>query len=48
MRGEKAVLCCVAFFCLWTSTSGLLSAKGVNYEGNWTSFLVKPFVSVKY
>ncbi|KAB1206553.1 Protein NSP-INTERACTING KINASE 1 [Morella rubra] len=29
---EEVVLCFMAFLCLWTSATGLLSAKGVNYE----------------
>ncbi|TXG56740.1 hypothetical protein EZV62_018053 [Acer yangbiense] len=29
---RDAVLCCLAFLCLWTSACGLLSTKGVNYE----------------
>jgi hypothetical protein len=31
-------LCCLAFLCLWAPATGLLSAKGINYEGNWSSF----------
>ncbi|XP_041010398.1 protein NSP-INTERACTING KINASE 1-like [Juglans microcarpa x Juglans regia] len=31
-RREDAVLCFVALLCLWTSATGLLSPKGVNYE----------------
>lgn len=31
-KRQATVLCCVALFCFWTSASGLLSAKGVNYE----------------
>ncbi|KAJ7943254.1 NSP-interacting kinase-like protein [Quillaja saponaria] len=31
-RREHIVLCCLAFFFLWTSAAALLSPKGVNYE----------------
>ncbi|KAG2702594.1 hypothetical protein I3843_06G090800 [Carya illinoinensis] len=31
-RRADAVFCFVAFLCLWTSATGLLSPKGVNYE----------------
>jgi|UniRef100_A0A2N9H0T2 serine/threonine protein kinase len=31
-KREDAVLCCVALLCLWTSATGLLSSKGINYE----------------
>ncbi|KAE8023059.1 hypothetical protein FH972_008811 [Carpinus fangiana] len=27
-----ALLCCLAFLCLWAPATGLLSAKGINYE----------------
>ncbi|GMP58353.1 hypothetical protein CsSME_00022052 [Camellia sinensis var. sinensis] len=31
-RRENAVLCCVALFSFWASSSALLSPKGVNFE----------------
>lgn len=34
MRGDDVALFCLALFFLWTSVSGLLSPKGVNYEGD--------------
>jgi hypothetical protein len=37
-RVVAAVLCCLAFLCFWEPATGLLSAKGINYEGNWSSF----------
>lgn len=30
---EVFAICFVAFLCFWTTANGLLSAKGVNYEG---------------
>jgi hypothetical protein len=32
MKGDIALFCLALFF-LWTSVTGLLSSKGVNYEG---------------
>lgn len=30
---EVFAICFVAFLCFWATANGLLSAKGVNYEG---------------
>lgn len=38
MRKEKFLLSCFALFCLWNSASGLLSPKGVNFEGKLNLF----------
>jgi len=34
MIRREVCLCFVAFLCLWSSANGLLSSKGVNFEGN--------------
>ncbi|KAM3705777.1 hypothetical protein ACJW30_03G107200 [Castanea mollissima] len=31
-KRAEVVLCCVALLCLWSSATGLLSSKGINYE----------------
>lgn len=37
-RGEEAPLCLVAFLLIWNSANGLLSPKGVNFEGKMGAF----------
>lgn len=41
VRGAKAALCFMAFLWSWTCGNGLLSPKGVNFEGKFKKFLQK-------
>lgn len=40
---REAALCFLALLCFWTSANGLLTPKGVNYEGRVKSVDVYPF-----
>jgi hypothetical protein len=48
MIRREVCLCFVAFFCMWASSNGLLSPKGVNFEGINSKTFFSPIATMVF